>query len=85
MFESMEAGLPLICPDVPVYREIWNNYKFGMLVDPTNVKQIEEAIRYLVEHKEEAYQMGQAGRRAVIERYSWDVVGKEYAEIICKL
>jgi glycosyltransferase involved in cell wall biosynthesis len=82
MFESMEAGLPLICPDVPVYREIWNNYKFGILVEPTNVKQIEDAIRYLVEHKEEAYQMGQEGRRAVMEKYSWDVVGKEYAEII---
>ena len=85
MFESMEAGLPLICPDVPVYREIWNNYKFGILVEPTNVEQIEEAIRYLVEHKEEAYQMGQEGRRAVIEKYSWDVVGKEYAQIIINL
>lgn len=82
MFESMEAGLPLICPDVPVYRDIWNNYKFGILVEPTNVKQIEDAIRYLVEHKEEAYQMGQEGRRAVMEKYSWDVVGKEYTEII---
>lgn len=85
MFESMEAGLPLICPDVPVYREIWNNYKFGILVDPTNVQQIEDAVRYLVEHKEEAYQMGQEGRRAVIEKFSWDVVGKEYAEIIGSL
>ena len=85
MFESMEAGLPLICPDVPVYREIWNHYKFGILVEPTNVKQIEEAIRYLVEHKEEAYQMGQEGRRAVVEKYNWDVVGKEYADIIGNL
>jgi glycosyltransferase involved in cell wall biosynthesis len=82
MFESMEAALPLICPDVPVYREIWNKYKFGILVEPTDVKQIEDAIRYLVEHKEEAYQMGQEGRRAVIEKFSWDVVGNEYAEII---
>lgn len=85
MFESMEAGLPLICPDVPVYREIWNHYKFGMLVEPTNVEQIEQAIRYLVEHKEEAYKMGQEGRRAVIEKYSWDVVGKEYAQIVSNL
>lgn len=82
MFESMEAALPLICPDVPVYRAIWKKYKFGILVDPTNVKQIEDAIRYLVENKEEAYRMGQEGRRAVIEKYSWDIVSKEYAEII---
>jgi len=85
MFESMEAALPLICPDVPVYREIWNNYRFGILVEPTNVEQIEQAIRYLVDNKEEAYYMGQEGRRAVIEKYNWDVVGKEYAEIISNL
>ena len=40
VFESMEAGLPLICSDVPVYRKIWNEYKFGILVDPKNPDQI---------------------------------------------
>lgn len=82
VFESMEAGLPLICSDVPVYRRIWEEYKFGMLVDPTNPDQIVDAINYLVEHKEEAYKMGQEGRRAVIEKYNCEVVSKEYVEII---
>ena len=85
IFESMEAGLPLICSDVPVYRRIWEEYKFGMLVDPTNPDQIADAINYLIENKEEAYKMGQEGRRAVIEKYNCDVVSKEYAEIINSL
>lgn len=85
VFESMEAGLPLICSDVPVYRKIWEEYKFGMLVDPKNPEQIAEAINYLVQHKEEAYKMGQEGRRAVIEKYNCDVVSKEYVEIISSL
>lgn len=82
IFESMEAGLPLICSDVPVYRKIWEEYKFGMLVDPKNPDQIAEAINYLAQHKEEAYKMGQEGRRAVIEKYNCDMVSKEYVEII---
>lgn len=82
IFESMEAGLPLICSDVPVYRKIWEEYKFGMLVDPTNPDQIADAINYLVENKEEAYKMGQEGRRAVIEKYNCDIVSKEYVDII---
>lgn len=82
IFESMEAGLPLICSDVPVYRKIWEEYKFGMLVDPTNSDQIAEAINYLVQNKEEAYKMGQEGRRAVIEKYNCEVVSKEYVDII---
>lgn len=82
VFESMESGLPLICSDVPVYRKIWEEYKFGMLVDPTNSDQIAEAINYLVQNKEEAYKMGQEGRRAVIEKYNCEVVSKEYVDII---
>lgn len=85
IFESMEAGLPLICSDVPVYRKIWEEYKFGILVDPTNPDQIAEAINYLVENKEEAYKMGQEGRRAVIEKYNCEVVSKEYVDIIKSL
>lgn len=85
IFESMEAGLPLICSDVPVYRKIWEEYKFGVLVDPKNPDQIAEAINYLVEHKEEAYKMGQEGRRAVIEKFNCDVISKEYVEIINSL
>jgi len=82
IFESMEAGLPLICSDVPVYRRIWDEYKFGMLVDPTNPDQIADAINYLKNNKEEAYRMGQEGRRAVIEKFNCEVVSKEYVQII---
>ena len=85
IFESMEAGLPLICSDVPVYRKIWEKYKFGMLVDPTNPDQIAEAINYMAQNKEEAYKMGQEGRRAVIEKYNCEAVSKEYVEIINNL
>ena len=66
----------------PEYRKIWEEYKFGMLVDPKNPDQIAEAINYLAQHKEEAYKMGQEGRRAVIEKYNCDMVSKEYVEII---
>ena len=85
VFESMEAGLPLLCSDVPVYRKIWEKYKFGILVDPTNPDQIAEAINYMVQNKEEAYKMGQEGRRAVIEKYNCEIVSKEYVEIINSL
>lgn len=78
IFESMEAALPIICQDVPVYRKLINDYHCGVLADVNNIESIKEAIQYLVAHKEEAYEMGQNGRRAVIEKYSWDQVSKVY-------
>ena len=58
IFESMEAALPIICVDVPVYRQLINEYHCGVLVDVNSVESFVSAIQYLVSHKEEAYQMG---------------------------
>lgn len=82
VFESMEAALPIICSDMPIYRDIMKEYKCGILVDPLNKDQIRDAIEYLVTHKEEAWRMGQEGRRAVIEKYSWDALSVKYLEIV---
>ncbi len=82
IFESMEAALPVILVDVPVYRKLVEEYKCGVLVDVNSVESIKEAIQYLVSHKEEAYEMGQNGRRAVIEKYSWDQVSKIYLSYV---
>ena len=85
VFESMEAALPIICSDMPIYRDIMKEYKCGILVDPNNEEQIREAIEYLVTHKEEAWRMGQEGRRAIIEKYSWDALSVKYLEIVSQL
>lgn len=85
IFESMEAGIPIICSDVPVYRKMMEEYKCGILVDPNDAKQIEDAIKFLLENKEEAWKMGQEGRRAVLEKYSWNAVSKDYVGIISGL
>jgi len=82
LFESMEAGLPIICSDVPVYREMMKDYQCGILVDPNNSKQIKDAIQYLIDHKEEAYYMGQNGRRAIAEKYNWTIEGTKYVNWI---
>lgn len=82
IFESMEAALPIICSNMPIYRDIMKEYKCGILVDPLDKDQIKNAIEYLVVHKEEAWRMGQEGRRAVIEKYSWDALSAKYLEII---
>lgn len=84
LFESMEAALPIICPDVPVYRQLMKDYPCGILVDPKNSHEIEKAIEFLVSNKKEAYIMGQMGRKAVIEKFSWDRESIRYINIINK-
>ena len=67
------------------YREIVEKYNCGICVDPHNSQQIKEAIQYLVENKEMAYQMGQNGRRAVLEEYNWESQAKLYIEVLTNI
>ena len=82
IFEYMYYGLPIICTDFDLWKEIIDKYKCGIYVSPNNIDEIEAAIQYLIEHKEEAYQMGQNGREAVLKEYNWSTQEKVYINVI---
>lgn len=84
IFEYMQAGLPIICTDYDLWKEIVDKYDCGICVEPHNAKQIEEAIQFLISNKEKAYQMGQNGRKAVLQEYNWSTQEKEYLRIFKK-
>ena len=69
--ESLNAGIPLIASDFPLWRELIAGNDCGLLVDPLSPEKIAEAIDYLVTHPEDAERMGRNGRKAVLERYNW--------------
>lgn len=71
LFEYMAAGLPVVASDFPRWREIVEVEQCGLLVDPLDPNAIAEAVRFLLQHPDEAEQMGDRGRRAVEERYEW--------------
>lgn len=85
IFESMEQGLPVLLSDVPLYRHIVEKYGCGLCVDPNDSKAIAEAIKYLVDNKEEAYEMGQRGREAVLKEYNWQKQAEKYLETVSTL
>ena len=71
LFLYMRAGLPVIASDLPIPRNIIKIAKCGILVDPTNVKQIANAIIRLLKNPELAKQLGENGRKAIREKYNW--------------
>jgi len=85
IFEYMEAALPIICTNIELWKDIVDKYKCGIYVNPNNSDEIGEALLYLTEHKEEAYQMGQNGRRAVLEEYNWENQANRYIGVINKV
>ena len=71
VYEYMMQGLPVIVSDFPYARRVINEYRCGICVDPTNVQDIADAVRYLQDYPDEARQMGQNGRKAVEREFNW--------------
>jgi glycosyltransferase involved in cell wall biosynthesis len=73
MFEYMALGLPIIVSGFPIYRNVVEEAGCGLCLDnPGDPAELAEAIRWLIDHPQEAAEMGQRGRKAVTERYNWD-------------
>ncbi len=73
VYEHMALALPSVLSDTPYIRQVVEQYQIGICVDPANVVEIAAAIRYLLEHPDEAQRMGENGRRAIREEFNWGV------------
>jgi glycosyltransferase involved in cell wall biosynthesis len=72
LFEYMSAGLPVIASDFPLWRGIVEDAQCGICVDPMSPGEIADAVRYLLNNKEEARKMGENGRKAIMNKYNWE-------------
>lgn len=86
IFEEMMAGLPVVCTDFKLWREFVERWHCGLLVNPEDPADVAAAVQYLLDHPEEAREMGENGRRAVEEEFNWGVEEKKllalYEEIL---
>ena len=81
LFEYMACGIPVIASNFQEIRIIVNKSNCGILIDPTNSQEITDAILWVLEHPEEAKQMGENGRQAVEETYNWENMEKRLFKV----
>ena len=67
--EAMACGLPVISTTGGALPEVVGNA--GILVPPANPKALVKAILTLMDHPEQAKQMGRAGFNRVRDRFTW--------------
>lgn len=80
IFEYMALGLPVIASNFPLYKSIVEEEECGICVNPENEHEVAEAIQWLIRNPQKAREMGERGREAVLEKYSWQNEEKKLYE-----
>ena len=80
MFEYMSSGVAVIASDFPLWRDIIEGNNCGVCIDPHDSAALAAAIDMLVSCPEMARQMGENGRRAVLEKYNWSVQARKLTD-----
>jgi glycosyltransferase involved in cell wall biosynthesis len=85
MMEGMAAGKAAIASKTFSTAELIEPGVNGILVPPEDVSALREAIQYLLDHPEQAQQMGRCARQMFEERWSFPVVARQVHEIVTRL
>ena len=71
--EAWSFGKPVIGCPIPAVQEVITDGEDGFLVNQ-DAPEIAERITYLLSHPEQARKLGDAGKRKVLNRYTWDCI-----------
>lgn len=86
ILEASAMKLPIVATNVRGCREAVDNGKSGILVPHKNPEKLAEALLWILEHPNEAREMGEAGRKKVEREFNEDIVfqrlEKEYERLM---
>ncbi len=78
-FEYMACELPIVMSDFPYWKKSFS--ESAVFVNPNSPEEIRVKIEMLLNHPDKAKKMGENGRKAVIEKYSWEAESKKLVEL----
>jgi len=85
LFDYMLVGLPVVASNFPLYKEIVDTDRCGLIVDPLDPREVAKAIEYLIEHPDGARKMGKKGKKAILEKYNWEKEGRKLLDIYARI
>jgi glycosyltransferase involved in cell wall biosynthesis len=85
IFEYMGAGLPVIASNFPLWRDLLDSVGCALFVDPRNIREIAQAVEYLLTNPREAEAMGRRGQAAVINHFNWNTQAEKLVDLYVRL
>jgi glycosyltransferase involved in cell wall biosynthesis len=79
--ESLAAGTAVVAWDTPIYRQLIQDGRSGVLVPPKDVRALAHALRGLIEDPERRRALG-AQAQAAAQQYDWSIVVRELLDAL---
>jgi len=76
VFQYMAGAKPLIVSDCPSQENVIKETQCGLVFKAGDAEEMAECILKVYQNPEQAKQMGEAGKRAVMEKYNWNETSK---------
>ena len=75
LFDYLRAGLPVVTTEKGAEGIDMKNREHAIIVDEVNEEFI-DAIKFLIDNKNERKKIGENGRKLAIEKYDWNKIGE---------
>lgn len=72
VFETMAAGVPVVCSDIEGQADVVREAGAGIVVPVDDPASVAQAVADLADDRARARSLGHAARTAAVERHSWD-------------
>ncbi len=82
-FEYMACEKPIIMSDFTYWKQKFKDV--ALFCNPLEPKEIADKINYLIDNEQIAIELGQKGKKLIIEKYSWEAESKNLVEMYKKL
>jgi glycosyltransferase involved in cell wall biosynthesis len=73
MYEYMSAGMPVLCSNFDVWKEMVDKFKIGVTFDPCSPVDLSNAIDSLLQDEVKCKLYGCNARNAVLNHFNWEV------------
>lgn len=68
--ESLAMDIPVVASDIAGNRELVEDRRTGLTVQPGDAAALAEALRWTLSHRDQACELARAGRRLVLAKYT---------------
>jgi len=71
LFEFLESGLPVLCTDYLIWKDIVEKYNCGYTINPLSRTQFIETIEMMIKNRDQLVKLGENGRKAIENEFNW--------------